>query len=182
MFRYINSELVSAAWPKPIFQARLHSQSPLQVLNSVLISHTSSVAALCTIHSFSNGVTSLIRATLPKRTFRVRRTWRNVRLVSLEPGPNSNIICAIGLDPVLLRGAVYVRAISRTTGIQPTSCQICRSYRSLRLNDRGTMVQLPARATDLPLLPTVQTTRPVIRSSAGKTVTASASSWPLTRI
>ena len=155
MFWYINSEFVFGAWPKPIFQARLHSQPPLQVLNSLLISQTSSVAALWTNHSLSNGVTSLIRASLPKRTARVRWTWRNVRLVSPEPGPNSIIICAIGLEWVLSRGAVYVRAISRCTGVHRTSCQICRFYRSLRLDARGTMVQLPARATDLPLLPTV---------------------------
>jgi len=168
IFRYINSELVFGAWTKQIFQARLHFQSPLLVPNSLL----------CTIHSFSNGVTNLIRASLPKRTARVRRTWCNVRLLSTEPGPNSIIICAIGLDQVLFRGAVYVRAISRSTEVQPTICQSCRSYRSLRLNDRGAMVQLPDRATDIPLLLTVQTTRPVIRSSVGKT----ASSWPLTLI
>ena len=179
MFRYINSEFVFGAWPKPIFQARLHSQPPFRVLNSLLIYQISSVAALCTIHSLSNGVTSLIRASLSKRTARVRRTWRNVRLVSPEPGPNS-IICAIGLDRVLSRGAVYVRAISRSTGVHPTSCQIYMLYQSLRLDDRGNMVQLPARATDLPLPPTVQTTRPLIRSSEGKAVAAS--SWTLTRI
>jgi len=61
-------------------------------------------------------------------------------------------MCAIGFDPVLSRRAVYFRAISRSTGVQSTSCRICRPYRSLRLNDRGTMVQHPARATDLPLL------------------------------
>ena len=180
MFWYINFEFVSGAWPKPIFQAILHSQPPLQVINSLLISQTSSVAALWTNHSLSNGVTSLIRASSPKRTTRVRWTWRNFRLVSPEPGPKSIIICAIRLDWVLSRAAVYVQAISRCTGVHPTSYQICRFYRSLRLDDRGTMVQLPATATDLPLLPTVQTTRPLIRSSVGKAVAAA--SWPLTHI
>jgi hypothetical protein len=53
-----------------------------------------------------------------------------------------------------------------------------RLYRSLRLDDRGTMVHLPARATDLPLPPTVQITRPLIHSSAGKAVACQADHSP----
>ena len=118
------------------------SRWPVAGPSDYILSHHFRCLILCSFltqaQSQLSAPSTLTRASLPKRTVRVRRTWRNVRLVSPEPGPNSIINCAIGLDPVLFRGAVYVRAISRSTEVQPTSCQSCRSYRSLRLNDRGT--------------------------------------------
>jgi hypothetical protein len=62
IFRYINAEFVCGARTKPILQATLHSQPPPEVFSPLLTAqHTSSVTAPCTIHSFSDCVTSETR-------------------------------------------------------------------------------------------------------------------------